>query len=69
VTTVPIAVAGWGLREGFVVALLGAAGIGTDGALVVSLSFGTVLLLAALPGVVVLALSTRAGGRRAAERI
>jgi uncharacterized membrane protein YbhN (UPF0104 family) len=64
---IPIAVAGWGFREGFVVALLGASGIGADGALLLSLSFGTVVLLAALPGVVVLALSTRASGPPAAE--
>jgi uncharacterized protein (TIRG00374 family) len=69
VSMIPIAVGGWGLREGFVVALLGAAGIGADGALLLSLSFGTVVLLAALPGVVILALSTRTGGRPAAERI
>lgn len=67
VAMVPIAVGGWGLREGFVIALLGAAGIGADGALLLSLSFGTVVLLAALPGVAILALSTRASGRTAAE--
>jgi uncharacterized membrane protein YbhN (UPF0104 family) len=68
VSMVPIALGGWGLREGFVVALLGAAGIGTEGALLLSLSFGTVVLLAALPGVVILALSTRASGPPDAER-
>jgi hypothetical protein len=68
VSMIPIAVAGWGFREGFVVALLGASGIGADGALLLSLSFGTVVLLAALPGVVILALSTRAGGPLAADR-
>jgi hypothetical protein len=68
VSMVPIAVGGWGLREGFVVALLGAAGIGTEGALLLSLSFGTVVLLAAFPGVVILALSTRASDPPAAER-
>ncbi|HEX8168890.1 MAG TPA: lysylphosphatidylglycerol synthase transmembrane domain-containing protein [Beijerinckiaceae bacterium] len=65
VSMIPIAIGGWGLREGFVVALLGASGIGADGALLLSLSFGTVVLIAALPGIVVLALSTRAGGRPA----
>ena len=65
VSMVPIAVGGWGVREGFVVALLGAAGVGAEDALLLSLSFGTVVLVAALPGVVVLALSTRASARRA----
>ena len=64
----PIAVGGWGLREGFVVALLGAAGIGAEDALLLSLSFGTMVLAAALPGVAVLALSARTGGRPTAER-
>lgn len=61
VSMVPIAVGGWGLRETFVVTLLGAAGIPADAALLLSLSFGTVVLLASLPGIALLALSARAG--------
>jgi len=53
VTTIPVAIAGWGLREGFLVALLLAAGLNAEGALLLSLSFGAVLLLAALPGVLI----------------
>jgi hypothetical protein len=63
ISMVPVAIAGWGVREGFVVALLGAAGIGSDGALLLSVSFGMTLLLAALPGVAVLIFSTRASAR------
>jgi len=53
VTTIPVAIAGWGLREGFLVALLLAAGLNAEGALLLSLSFGSVLLLAALPGALI----------------
>jgi hypothetical protein len=53
VTTIPVAIAGWGLREGFLVALLLAAGLDAEGALLLSLSFGSVLLLAALPGALI----------------
>jgi glycosyltransferase 2 family protein len=69
VSLVPIAAGGWGLREGFVVALLGAAGIGADGALLLSLSFGMVVLLATIPGVVILALSTRGSGQPVVEQV
>ncbi len=57
VSMAPIAVGGWGLREGFVVLLLGASGIGHEDALLLSLSFGTAVLLASLPGLALLALS------------
>ena len=57
VAMAPIAVGGWGLREGFVVLLLGASGVGREDALLLSLSFGTAVLLASLPGLAILALS------------
>jgi glycosyltransferase 2 family protein len=50
VMMIPISIAGWGLRESFVVTLLVAAGINSESALILSLSFGTVLFFAALPG-------------------
>ncbi len=67
VSMAPIAVGGWGLREGFVVLLLGASGIGHEDALLLSLSFGTAVLLASLSGLALLALSAlpvRAAHRR-----
>jgi uncharacterized membrane protein YbhN (UPF0104 family) len=63
VSMMPVAIAGWGVREGFVVALLGAAGISSESALLLSVSFGTVFFLAALPGLAVLVLSTRASAQ------
>ncbi len=65
VSMAPIAVGGWGLREGFVVLLLGASGSGREDALLLSLSFGTAVLLASLPGLALLALSALPSGPRA----
>jgi glycosyltransferase 2 family protein len=64
VTTIPIAIAGWGLRESFIVALLMTAGLGLESALLLSISFGTILLLAALPGAAI----WLGSGRPAVER-
>lgn len=49
-SALPISVAGWGVREGIAVALFAAIGIPADAALAVSLSFGSITLLAAVPG-------------------
>lgn len=49
-TLIPISFAGWGLREGAMIVMLGYLGTGADTALAVSLVFGVVLILAALPG-------------------
>ncbi|HSK38807.1 MAG TPA: lysylphosphatidylglycerol synthase transmembrane domain-containing protein [Arenibaculum sp.] len=46
----PMSVAGWGMREGAMVALFGAAGIPADGALPISILFGLLLLAVSLPG-------------------
>jgi len=53
ITFFPLSVAGWGVREGAAIVLLGAAGIATDGALAVSVLFGLGLLVAGLPGLVI----------------
>lgn len=50
VTTIPISFAGWGLREGAMVALFAFAGVSADAALALSLAFGLVFLVASLPG-------------------
>jgi glycosyltransferase 2 family protein len=52
-TLVPISVGGWGLRELAVVSLLGAYGVAPERALLFSLCFGAVALIAALPGAIV----------------
>ena len=46
----PFAFAGWGVREGLVVALSSAIGITPEASLLLSLSFGTVILVSSLPG-------------------
>ena len=50
VTAIPISFAGWGLREGAMVALFAFAGLGADTALALSLAFGMTYLVASLPG-------------------
>ena len=49
-TVIPVSLAGWGVREGAMVVLLGAAGVEAEAAFLLSLLFGACLLVAALPG-------------------
>ena len=51
-TMLPFTISGWGAREGAVVWFLSATGTPADAALVLSVSFGAALLVAALPGAV-----------------
>ena len=48
--TVPISVAGWGLREGAMVAAFGLLGVSAGGAAAVSVLYGFGLILTGLPG-------------------
>lgn len=50
VTTLPISVAGWGVREGAMIVGLGQVGVGSAEALAISLCFGLLQLAAGLPG-------------------
>lgn len=52
IQTLPISVAGWGVREGAMVAFLALAGIDGDGALALSILYGLVLALTSLPGAI-----------------
>ncbi|CCQ72831.1 lysylphosphatidylglycerol synthase transmembrane domain-containing protein [Magnetospira sp. QH-2] len=56
VLTLPISIAGWGVREGAMVTAFGLVGVSNEGALALSLVFGGVGLVAALPGGLVWAL-------------
>jgi len=49
---VPISLAGWGVREGAVVALFGLVGVAADGALALSILYGLVMAVTSVPGVV-----------------
>jgi len=57
VTTLPISVAGWGVREGAMVAAFALVGVPNEGALVLSLLFGLIGIVMALPGGVIWLLS------------
>lgn len=54
--TLPISFAGWGLREGVMVAVLGAIGFNSAAALALGLLLGIVTLLTSLPGALLIAL-------------
>jgi glycosyltransferase 2 family protein len=53
VTTLPISIAGWGVREGAMVAGFGFLGVSPDDALALSVLFGLVQIAISLPGGVV----------------
>lgn len=50
VTTLPISIGGWGVREAAAVILFGAAGVDPDGALTVSVAYGVSVLIMGAPG-------------------
>jgi hypothetical protein len=58
VSLVPITISGWGLRELAVTTFLQTHGVASEKALFLSVSFGLILLIAALPGAIVWALYT-----------
>jgi glycosyltransferase 2 family protein len=60
ITFFPLSFAGWGVREGAAILLLGLAGLSTDAALAVSVLFGLGLLVAGLPGCLLWLRSRRA---------
>ena len=47
---VPLSFAGWGVREGAMIALMGSIGIVPEEALALSVAFGVLLLIGSLPG-------------------
>jgi len=49
-STVPVSIGGWGVREGLMVMALGLAGVPAEGALSVSILFGLAQIAAGLPG-------------------
>jgi glycosyltransferase 2 family protein len=49
-TTLPISIAGWGVREGAMVAAFGLIGVSQEGAVVLSLLAGILAIVACLPG-------------------
>lgn len=50
VTTLPISIAGWGVREGAMVTAFALVGVPSDGALVMSLTLGVLAIIMMLPG-------------------
>jgi len=67
VTVVPISIAGWGLREGAMIAAFGYAGLPPSDGLIVSLLFGAGYLLLGAAGGIVWVLTADRGERGAAS--
>ncbi|MCP5367909.1 MAG: flippase-like domain-containing protein [Hyphomicrobiales bacterium] len=65
-TTLPISIAGWGVREGAMVTALGFVGVPAEGALVLSVLLGLLAVATSLPGGVVFLLT---GERTRAEEV
>lgn len=61
--TVPISLAGWGVREGAMMAMFALVGVAGDKALALSILFGVVMAVASFPGVVM----WLASGRRSMD--
>lgn len=61
ITTLPISIGGWGVREGAMVGAFGLVGVPAESALVLSILFGLSAMVTALPGGVLWLLE---GGRR-----
>ena len=59
VSMIPVSIAGWGVREGAMVVAFGFVGIPAADALVVSLTFGALLVAAGMPGGILWLLSGR----------
>lgn len=53
VSTIPVSIAGWGVREGAMVAGFGLLGLGADDALALSILYGLAQIVVSLPGGVV----------------
>lgn len=62
----PVNVAGWGPREGMAAWAFAAAGLGASQGVATAVAYGAVVLVASLPGAVVLAVSARTRPRVAA---
>jgi uncharacterized membrane protein YbhN (UPF0104 family) len=53
VSSIPISIAGWGVRESSMVVVFGMVGVPTEAAMSISLSFGLAMLVASIPGGIV----------------
>jgi uncharacterized membrane protein YbhN (UPF0104 family) len=57
VSLLPILFAGWGIREGTMIAMLGTVDVAPENALALSVAFGFLMLILSLPGALVWFLS------------
>ena len=64
----PTNVAGWGPREGVAAWSFGAAGLGAEQGVAAAVAYGAIVIVASLPGAVVLARASRSGVRPDSSR-
>ncbi len=67
VTTLPISIAGWGVRESAMVAALGMVGVAADAALSVSLTLGLLVVVTMIPGGLLWLIGRRRDGAVSAQ--
>lgn len=63
ITTIPISIGGWGVREASMVGLLGLVGIGQEAALMLSVQMGLLFMVISLPASVLWLMSRKRQGR------
>ncbi len=61
---IPVSVAGWGVREGAAALLWSVVGLTPEEGAAISVTYGLIVLVAALPGVTALVLPSAGRGRR-----
>jgi len=69
ITLLPVTLAGWGIREGALVAVLAAVGVSSSEALPLSLCFGAIVLFVSIPGWFFLAARKVDGPQRAKHSV
>ncbi len=67
VTTIPISIAGWGVREGAMAWAFGLVGVSVEGATVLSLTLGVVAILISVPAGILWLMGRRRGESVSAE--
>lgn len=65
--TLPISIAGWGVREGAMIVALGLVGVPQESALVLSILFGLGMTIAALPGGIIWLFTRKRAGAATAD--
>lgn len=69
ITTIPVSIGGWGIRETAMIFFLGLASVSSSDALLLSVTLGLIFIVTSIPGGIIWALTGNAAERSAAEQI